>query len=1179
MHRRLVGLLNAMSLAALAVLCVVSPADARLATIESRAASLGTPNTSVNSASGLFASADAALTVLLPGADLPPLDPRTAEFAVASPAAAAAASLMQVADDDSTDDGDATESETEEAKSADDEEHVGIRGDDLTLERLFPEESLWGPGAQNTSFSHDGRYGAFLYRPRIERRHGNDLWLYDTETGEMERVTMASVMSEYQASARKVRDDRREKAEKRGDGQKDTGEDASGESARTDDGVSGTWEGRLQIIPDDEGGPGQMTAFSARQDNDDDDSESGAGRMGMLPPQGMTFRLELKVDPSDNSVSGTLSTAVISASIREGRWRADDSMLELTLADVGSDLTGELEAEVVEADRMEGIITVPSLDLEFTIDADRTERLVDQVDQQGDSTTTDEDDAENGDSDGDADTDDDADGDDSEGTGDTEDSDEEEEQKQHDDRDLGDIVDEDDADDRRAPRYSGITTYVWSPTKNEMIFTSEGDLYQFDVDSRELTRLTRTRETERDVQYLPDGSGYTYLRDNELLCVRFGSHLMEQLDPRLEGGERMTGYRISPDGTRLVFLAARGESYWARGRRVNIVDYRDRFARVRQVVRHMPDDPYTDFEWSVYLYDLREHQIEKHEPKKVYTHKQTGPRDIMQVPEWSPDSSKIAFSVFRQDNGTIEILEAGFVPKESDEDGQQGANNHAEPSGDDATADGDSDHDIEHDEEHADGHKGDASAEEEDEAPQIEYTIEEAGIIYKFFHNGGPNTPRMIQPVYLSDSHRLAFLTELSGFRHLHVLDPTYEQLDQVTRGRYEVYPFQVSRDHRYIFATTTNGDPAQERIFKIDLETGEEHRLCVRDGFHSTAAVSDDGRHVLANHIDFGSLRELRAIDTEAAEEEVLTDSHPEELHLLTKPAPEYFSFLNRHGHEIHGHMFKPDDWTPDDKRPLLIYVYGGPLGTRKMVSRGAFSGDSYFFGYYMAKKHGYVTCTIDPRGASGYGGLFEKSNYEQVGKPQVEDLVDGARWMIENQGVDPDRVGIHGWSFGGFQTQMCLYTEPDVFAAGIAGAGPTEWENYNSWYSTGTIGASRTGQTDLAEFSLLPLAKNLEAKLLLVHGMEDANVLYQDTVRVYRELLRAGKETLVELFLDPTGGHGLGGDVKSLNRFRKYEEFLLRVLGTGHPAEADEDSTETESEDTVEGEDDDEADPRSDA
>ena len=242
---------------------------------------------------------------------------------------------------------------------------------------------------------------------------------------------------------------------------------------------------------------------------------------------------------------------------------------------------------------------------------------------------------------------------------------------------------------------------------------------------------------------------------------------------------------------------------------------------------------------------------------------------------------------------------------------------------------------------------------------------------------------------------------------------------------------------------------------------------------------------------------------------------------------------------------MFKPDGWSAEDRRPCLIYVYGGPLGTRKTVVQGSFSGAPYFFAWYMAKVHGYVTVSVDTRGMSGYGAVFEKANFEQVGKPQVEDLVDTARWLVENAGVDPEKIGLHGWSFGGFQTQMCMYTEPEVFACGIAGAGPTEWENYNSWYSTGTIGDSREGTPDLEKYSLLPLAKNLQRKLLLVHGLEASNMLYQDTVRVYAELLDAGKETLVELFLDPSGGHGLGGQVKSLNRYRKYEEFLLRCLG----------------------------------
>ena len=362
---------------------------------------------------------------------------------------------------------------------------------------------------------------------------------------------------------------------------------------------------------------------------------------------------------------------------------------------------------------------------------------------------------------------------------------------------------------------------------------------------------------------------------------------------------------------------------------------------------------------------------------------------------------------------------------------------------------------------------------------------------------------------------------------------------------------------------TATKEHPSRKEIYRVFLEDGRMVRLSQDAGNYTSVAVSPDGTKVLANFVKFGQMRELVVIDSEADIQKTITDSHPETANKLVEPVPEFFDYENRHGHKIYGHLFKPDDWDKDVKRPLLIYIYGGPLGTRKQVADGSLQQSSYFFGYYMAKKHGYITCTIDPRGNSGYGAVFEKANYDQVGKPQVEDLVDGVKYLIDNFGVDKDRVAIHGWSFGGFQTQMCLYTEPDVFAAGMAGAGPTEWENYNAWYTTGTIGKSRTGKTDLEKFSLLPLAKNLKSNLLLVHGMEDSNVLYQDTVRVYRELLKAGKETLVEIFLDPTGGHGLGGDIKPINRFRKYEDFLLKTIGTGNLAETSKQTADDTSDD----------------
>jgi dipeptidyl aminopeptidase/acylaminoacyl peptidase len=695
----------------------------------------------------------------------------------------------------------------------------------------------------------------------------------------------------------------------------------------------------------------------------------------------------------------------------------------------------------------------------------------------------------------------------------------------------GDWVSDKDADDEKAPRYRGVSRFQWSPRRRELLFVSQGDIYQWKVGGKEPTRLTKTQADERSVRYLPDGSGFTYMSDDALMRVTFSTHLVEQLDPPLPSGEEMTSYRLSEDGTRLALVTREGKSRSDAGRKVNIVKYRDRFADVTQVSRHVADDEKIEQTISIYLYDLTDILHEEGELIRIFRRELTGPRDVVGTPSWSLDSQRVVFAVFSQEASELSVLETAFEHKPDQDDKKQPAAKDAKDPEDD------------------DQQEKDKAEDQQDSSSRSGPKVIErkARVVHRQLHTGGPNTPRMVQPRFLADNRHIVLLSEQTGFRHLHVIDPIYETIVPLTSGRYEVYPIRMSEDRRLMFVTSTRDNAAREQVYKIVMETGEMTRLSIQHGTYTSVAVSDDGKRVIANYVRYGTLADLFALDVANKKMQKITDAHPQSARFVCRGRPQFFTYQNRHGHDIHGHLFKPDGWSKGDKRPLLIYVYGGPLGTRKMVIDGSYSSDSFLFAWYMAKVHGYMTCTIDPRGVSGYGALFERSNFEQVGRPQVEDLVDGVHHLVENFGVDPKRVGIHGWSFGGFQTQMCLYTAPDEFAAGIAGAGPTEWENYNSWYTTGTIGSSRVGQADLKKYSLLPLAKNLKARLLLVHGMEDSNVLYQDTVRVYRELLKAGKETLVELFLDPTGGHSLGGDVKRLGRYRKYEEFLLRTLGHG--------------------------------
>jgi dipeptidyl-peptidase-4 len=814
--------------------------------------------------------------------------------------------------------------------------------DKLTLEKLFPPKSLFGPSARSPEFSDDGRYAAYLYRPNEERRHGSDLWIYDFKKSEARRITNIEMMAEFQRSARIVIED------------------------------------RIQ---------------EHKQSHQADEEESA----------------EHDAKKSD-----------------------DDS---------------EVDSEVYLT------------------------------------------------------------------------------------------VSESDADDDYRPAYSGISSFRWHPTKNQLLLTSEGDIYLVeDLNKPSLQRLTKTDERESQVQFLPDGSGYTVRRSDAVIQMKFGEHLVQQLTPNLPSGETLSEYTLSHDGKRIALISRTGSR--SGSRTVDIIRYRDRFAKSDSVSRTVSDDEVKPQTVRVYLFEFDADDTEEAPLLKVFEETIDEPRDIISTPRWSLDNDQVTFCFFDQENSEVQIRLAHWPSKEEMQEGIEKAEKKRA----------------------ADFKKDMKEAKEKDEedgtpgrrGPSGGRTVEPelvdhmAKTVYQFKHYGGPNTPSMVSPDFAGDNQQIVFVSEQSGFRHVHVLDPLYESVRQLTSGRFEVYPIRFSDDHQHLFVTATKESAAQRMVYVLDLTSGELERLNKEDGTYSSVAVSNDGKRLIANFVRYGQLTELVVQDGKKKLTQV-TDSHSEETKELVKIEPEFFEYENRHGHSIAGMMFKPKGWKKSKKHPLLIYVYGGPLGSRHSVTDGSYSSDAYFFQMYMAQKHGYVTIVVDPRGQSGYGGLFEKSNYEQVGKPQVEDLVDGVKHMQENFNIDDQRVAIYGWSFGGFQTQMCLYTEPDVFQVGMAGAGPTQWENYNSWYTTGTVGPSRKGTPDQEKYSLVPLAKNLKGQLLLVHGMEDTNVLFQDTVAVYRALLKAGKETNVELFLDPTGGHGLGGDVKRIGRMRKYEQFLLRTIGEG--------------------------------
>lgn len=647
---------------------------------------------------------------------------------------------------------------------------------------------------------------------------------------------------------------------------------------------------------------------------------------------------------------------------------------------------------------------------------------------------------------------------------------------------------------KRGDLYPGVSSYKWAKKTNRLIFTYRGDLFQYFPGEDRIERLTLSEENERLIRYRNDEKGYYYGQREKVYLVNFNSSYIQQINPKRfakleeEDKNKMKIFRtsISPDDKWVMIVASKSESK-AKRRKVKIMDYKKRFAKVVESDRQVGDDKRSEPEYFFYLRKIAGQNYGE------------APQPLFEIPGgdtwyeftnfyWSEDGTSYAFMTWEREKGDLKIWLG-------------------------STAAG--------------------------EKPELLYEKkEQVGYEFLFYR----------QLKFSPDGKHLAvILNNEEGFKHLVVFNAETKEKKYLTSGRFEVNPIiGFSKDSRLLYVLADKQNPAMHSVYKVELKTGSMQRIGKTGGMHRTSVVSHQGQWLATTFGNWHKWPELFLINTQDNSEQVLTDSHRREWANLNFIKPELFNFKNRHGDTIAGMIFKPSGWEPGQKRPCIVYVYGGPLGTAHTVESDVSSPLSYMFQMLMAARHGFVTINIDTRGMTGYGRKFSEANFEQVGKPQVEDLEDLVKHIKTGFGVDVEKVGLHGWSFGGFQTLMTMLSSPGTFACGIATASVTEWENYNYWYTGNFIDKLVRGKPHMKKYSLIPLAKNLKKPLLLIHGMQDDNVLFQDTVHIYNALLKAGKETLVELFLDPEGGHGLKGVVPYKSVFKKYEAWFLRHLGT---------------------------------
>ncbi len=393
------------------------------------------------------------------------------------------------------------------------------------------------------------------------------------------------------------------------------------------------------------------------------------------------------------------------------------------------------------------------------------------------------------------------------------------------------------------------------------------------------------------------------------------------------------------------------------------------------------------------------------------------------------------------------------------------------------------------------------------------------------------------------DDGSILWMSERDGHSHLYLLDGDGTLRRQLTSGDWDVEDVEAV-DSTHVYFTATRESPLERHIYRVGLAGGDVQKLSQVPGMH--AADFDDSASIYVDSWSNTStplqVELLKADGTRIAS---LLDNDPSD------PGHPYAPFRQAHQPTGFGTLMAADGRTPlhyslitpahfdlSKQYPVVVFVYGGPAA--QTVTNSWPGRADAFFNQYLAQ-NGYVVFSLDNRGTPRRGAAFGGELYGKQGTVEVEDQLRGVEWLKSQPFVDGERIGVHGWSNGGYMTLMLLGKHSDAYACGVAGAPVTDWALYDTHYTERYMNLPAANVDGYREASVFTHLDGLTSKLLLIHGMADDNVLFTNSTRLMSELQKRG--TPFELMTYPGAKHGLRGS-DLLHRYRLTEDFFARCL-----------------------------------
>lgn len=385
--------------------------------------------------------------------------------------------------------------------------------------------------------------------------------------------------------------------------------------------------------------------------------------------------------------------------------------------------------------------------------------------------------------------------------------------------------------------------------------------------------------------------------------------------------------------------------------------------------------------------------------------------------------------------------------------------------------------------------------------------------------------PKYVEPqhpiVFLPwDSNQFIYWSQRDGFHHLYLYNKEGQLIKQLTQGDWlvqDILGFNTARKEMIIASTEIS--PLQTNIFSLNVKTGKRTLLGQQDGTHS-ARLSASGTYLIDNFTSFNVPREISILPTNGkAGVNLLTATDPmkeqynlPEITLGTIKAADGKT-------DLYYRLIKPVNFDPNKKYPAIIYVYGGPHA--QLIHNNRFY-DARGWDLYMAQK-GYVMLTVDSRGSDNRGLEFENCTFRQLGVEEMKDQVEGAKFLQSLPYVNADKIGVHGWSFGGFMTTNLMLTYPEIFKVGVAGGPVIDWQYYEVMYGERYMDTPQTNPEGYKNSNLKLKAGNLKGRLEVIIGGADPTCVPQHSYTFLRACIDAG--THPDFFVYPEDGHNMMG------------------------------------------------------